>query len=205
MFKNLLKKIIPKEIRSKLRIQQRALKWYLNGKKTLPPGSIKRRMIKKIAKKNGINIFVETGTAGGATVEYVSKLFDKIISIEVYEPLARAAQKKFARFDHIKIMYGDSGDVLPDILEGIKEPVLFWLDGHYSGEGTGKGVSETPITKELVAIFHHPIKNHIILIDDSRCFDGTNDYPKIEELKDFIKQENPNFNIEIKNDIIIIK
>ena len=57
---------------------------------------------------------------------------------------------------------------------GVLEPVfmtaLFWLDGHYSGGETAKGDADSPLREELEAIGRHPIKTHVIPIDDVRSF-----------------------------------
>jgi hypothetical protein len=82
---------------------------------------------------------------------------------------------------------------------------LFWLDGHYSGGVTGIGSLETPIIKELQTIFNHPLsKKHVILIDDARLFNGTRDYPKIEELQVFVKTQKENLEFYVENDIIVV-
>jgi hypothetical protein len=52
----------------------------------------------------------------------------------------------------------------------LQEPALFWLDGHYSGVDTGKDELDTPVSAELEAILGSPVKGHVILIDDARCF-----------------------------------
>ncbi|OIO19907.1 MAG: hypothetical protein AUJ23_01135 [Candidatus Magasanikbacteria bacterium CG1_02_32_51] len=205
MIKKILKKFISGNTRGKMREMEKVVRWYLSGKSVSTPGLIKQRTLKKIGIKHNIRIFVETGTAGGGTVDALKKYFTKVYSIEIDDRLFNNAKNKFFNDKNVEILHGDSGVVLTKLMQQINEPALFWLDGHYSGENTGRGSLETPIMSELNAIFEHNIKNHIILIDDARCFDGTNDYPKIEELKDFIKQKNPNFNIEIKNDILIIK
>ena len=44
-----------------------------------------------------------------------------------------------------EILQGDSTDVLPEVVEKMDEPTLFWLDGHYSGGITASGEQETPI------------------------------------------------------------
>ena len=115
---------------------------------------------------------VETGTFLGAMVEASRDTFTRIISIELDAKLHRQAQRKFARFAHITILRGDSAAVLPEVLKGLSEPCLFWLDGHFSGGITAKSDVETPILQELAAILRHPIKGHVILIDDARAFTG---------------------------------
>ena len=91
--------------------------------------------------------------------------------------------------------------VLPQILTTLHGPALFWLDGHYSGGVTEKGEADTPISIELQAILESGIKGHIVLIDDARCFDGTSDYPFIEDLLAVVRR-NANYRIEISADII---
>ena len=118
------------------------------------------------------------------------------------EKLWRNAVKRFKKQKHITLIHGDSGEVLKNITEQLNEPVLFWLDGHYSGGITAKAGQDCPILKEIDAIFMYKKLNHILLIDDARCFDGTNDYPTIEELIGYIKNKNEKYVVEIKDDII---
>ncbi|MCG2740183.1 MAG: hypothetical protein L6300_08080, partial [Syntrophaceae bacterium] len=76
------------------------------------------------------------------------------------------------------------------------------LDSHYSGGETAKGKQETPIRRELLHIFSHPIAGHVILIDDAHCFDGTRDYPSLGELKNIILAARPSWVFEVRDDII---
>jgi hypothetical protein len=185
-------------------IYLRIIKWLLLGRPAPAPHLIKQRLLKKIAKKASLKIMVETGTFKGAMIESCRKQFDKLISIELSEEYYNKAKKKFAKYDHIKIIKGDSGIILPKILKEINKPALFWLDGHYSGGNTSKGELNTPIIKELGAILSHKNKEHVILIDDARCFNGTDDYPTIDMIRKYIQNKNLNLYMEIKNDIIII-
>jgi len=86
----------------------------------------------------------------------------------------------------------------------VEKPCLFWLDGHYSGGNTAKGEKETPIMEELRQICAHPVKNHLILIDDAREFTGQNDYPTIESLRTFVGARLPGYGFDVKDDIIRI-
>ncbi len=205
MLKKLLKKIISARIRQEMRESQRVLRWYFQGCPVPPPSQIKRRLLKKFARRGSAKIFIETGTAGGTTIEKLRKFFQTVFSIEIYKPFADAAKEKFKNDPAITIIKGDSGEVLPRILANIKEPVLFWLDGHYSGGGTGKGITETPIVKEIDSILSHPIKDHVILIDDARCFNGTGDYPELEEFKTMIINKASELSFEVIRDIIVLK
>lgn len=134
----------------------------------------------------------------------VEEYFDSIRTIELDADLSRAAQRRFAPTRHVEVFQGDSAVVMPRILAPIKEPALFWLDGHYSGEGTAKGASHTPIRSELECIFRHPVSGHVILIDDVHCFTGENDYPTIEELRRIAFEHKPEWHFEVRDNIVRI-
>lgn len=105
----------------------------------------------------------------------------------------------------LKFSRGDSSVKLPEILDEISNgSILFWLDGHYSGENTAVGEKQCSVYEELDAIFNHGITSKYILIDDARCFNGTNDYPSIKELTEFVKNKEQGLKVEIINDIIHI-
>jgi len=202
--KQSIKKIFPKKFIDYIKNKKSILTWYLDSKPVPPPHIIKQKTIRNYAKKYKIKAFIETGTYKGKMVEAVKKDFEKIYSIELDKTLYEKARIKFENEKHIKIIQGDSGEKLFEILKTIKEPCIFWLDGHYSGDITAKGNLNTPIFNELISIFNHPIKNHIILIDDARLFVGKNDYPTIEELKFFIRDNDKNLELKVKSDIINI-
>ncbi len=90
----------------------------------------------------------------------------------------------------VKLFLGDSGDIMSEVIAGIQSPAIFWLDGHYSAGETSKGNLDTPILKEIDAVAAHPnARGHVLLIDDARCFDGTNDYPTEEKLKAYLLEK----------------
>ena len=67
-----------------------------------------------------------------------------------------------------------------------------------------QGKKECPVYDQLEIIFNNVIAAKYILIDDARCFDGTNDYPTIKELNDFVGKKEKGLKVEILNDIIHI-
>lgn len=168
------------------------------------PHTLKQYTVKDYAHKYGCPVLVETGTFEGDMVKACLGSFKKIFSIELDEVFYRKAVKKFSSFPHVKIVQGDSGEKLAELLKEIKVPCVFWLDGHYSAGPTAKGSLETPIAMEIEHIFNHDIQDHVILIDDARCFDGTNDYPKLQEFTKELHKRKQGIRVEMYNDIIRI-
>ena len=111
--------------------------------------------------------------------------------------------KKFSSNPDIQILQGDSGLVLHDVVPSLQQQSLFWLDGHYSGGSTAKGEKECPIYGELEAILNSNLK-HIILIDDARLFVGENDYPTVNELRQFVEKLDSSYCYEQEHDVIRI-
>lgn len=168
------------------------------------PHIIKQNIIKEYSKRFNIKVFIETGTFLGIMINSMKNEFEKLISIELSEPLYDRAKKLFKANSNIEILIGNSADVLPIAIRDIDQPCIFWLDGHYSGGITAIANLETPIIRELTTIFNHPVKDHVILIDDAHLFIGQRDYPTIEELKSLLDKHMIHYHFEIKEDIIII-
>lgn len=198
LFRPIIKKIKGKRREYKL------LNWEKNGGRIPPPHIVKQFTLRYYAKKFGLNILVETGTYQGDMVAAMSDAFNHIYSIELSEELYNKAKERFRNQSHIDIIHGDSGIVLKDLVKKINKPVLFWLDGHYSGGETAKADYITPIFMELEHIFESEINGHLIIIDDARLFRTNPDYPNLKELKYFINKNTNSRNIEIKNDSIIL-
>lgn len=179
------------------------LQWHLKGHPFPPPHLIKQRMIRTAAEGFGTRVLVETGTLFGDMVEAMKGRFRRVYSIEISPELAHKASRRFAADANVRIIEGDSMVALKDLLPEIREPALFWLDGHYSGGITGKGEKETPITEEVDAIFATPYP-HVVMIDDARCFGTEKDYPTLDALKSHILALRPGADILVENDCIRI-
>jgi hypothetical protein len=195
MFKNIFRK---KEM---INHEEALADWEKNGRPVPPPHIVKQRTIEEFTKKFHTAILVETGTFLGEMVEAQRGNFQKIYSIELSEKLFLKAKKRFRDHPHIKILYGDSGIVLSKVMPEIEKPALFWLDGHYSEGITAKGTKNCPVPEELEIILKSPLP-HVILIDDARLFNGTNDYPTVGQIEEIVRSNNRRYFIETKNDII---
>ena len=154
--------------------------WLDAGTPAPVPHPVKVRNILTVARLFGIKKLVETGTQAGATLAATLDYFDDLYSIEIYEPSVVAARRRFAAYPKVRIIHGDSATALPEVVRDISEPVLFWLDGHYSGKGTGMGVEHSPIVAEINHILAlRPRGRDAIIVDDARLFVGRNGYPSM--------------------------
>lgn len=177
--------------------------WEQQGKPSPPPHALKQRIIKDHAKEYKCSVLVETGTYMGDMVYALLGYFEKVYSIELSDYLWKLAVKRFKEYPAVSILQGDSSTVLPTLVPTLTTSAVFWLDGHYCGGITAQADVFCPIYGELEAIFKSPFQ-HIILIDDARCFDGTFDYPTYEDLCLFVRKHRPACTIIIRNDIIRI-
>ena len=183
--------------------QIRAVAYHrLAGSPTPPPHIIKLRWLRRFQQSYSIGTLVETGTCKGTTVAAMLNQFEQIYTIELYYQLWERAHGRFLQYPHVHVVQGDSGEVLSSILASIFDRCLFWLDGHFSGSQTARGAKDTPIVKELAAIRSHHRKDHVILIDDARCFNGMNDYPTLDSVFSMLKEINPDYTIRVVDDII---
>lgn len=170
-----------------------------------------------LLKRHMSKTFIETGTARGEGVLVALEAgFEQIITIEVNPQVFMDACKRFADEDRVTTILGDSGKVLPDILTGITEPATFWLDAHWStGENNlGPSVSKCPILYELRAIGLHPVKNHILMVDDIRYFRAGGlpqwEMVNLGDIMQVILDINPDYRIAFEdgfqaNDVLVAK
>jgi hypothetical protein len=197
MLRNLFQK------KAKLSPEEELAEWERKGRPVPPVHVVKQKAIDAYRIQYGLSTLVETGTYLGDMVEAQRNRFTQIFSIELSERLYRKALKRFKAYSHIHLLQGDSGEKLKEIVAALKEPALFWLDGHYSGGITAKGAKECPVREELAAMLNSKWQ-HIILIDDARLFIGSNDYPDMNELLSIVKQADKKYAITTIDDIIRI-
>ena len=202
--RNSIFRLIPAlaDIKERLSLLKLYPGWRSEGLSVPAPHPIKRALLMREANRINAETFVETGTFTGDTVWFMRSSFRKIISIEVQKDLAAIAAKRFRAHKHIKIVEGDSAEVLANSLPEMVGPVLFWLDGHYSAGITGKGKKDCPIYEELASIASQPPATFSIVIDDFRCFGTEPGYPTFDELSKYITGLFPRFNIETELDMI---
>jgi hypothetical protein len=154
----------------------------------------------------GIDFFLETGTYLGTTVNYVKDYFSQVYSVELSKDLASEAQSYFKKIKHVSILQGDSGLLIAKIIKDNPAKKLFWLDAHYSAGITASSAhfGDTPISQEVEEILSRWVEGSVILIDDARLFVGKDNYPTLQDLKEFVVKKNLNLKMFVDKDIICI-
>lgn len=168
------------------------------------PHFVKQRVLLR----NGIkgSTFIETGTHLGLTTELLALQAGRVITLEPSLKLYEQARLRLSKFETVECLNGASEDLLPILLPKIGGAVTFWLDGHYSGGDTYKGIDETPILKELEIIAQNldRFSRVVLMIDDIRLFENESlSYPNRDFLVKWALSNEFWWNIE--HDIFIAK
>jgi hypothetical protein len=177
--------------------------WKLRGRPPRIPHLLKQKTVREYRKKFGLRILVETGTYYGEMVSAMKSHFESIYSIEQNAELAQAAMLKFAGNPRVKILQGDSKVLIPEILKTLKQPALFWLDAGYYGWAGGQG-DQDRLSVEFQAILRHPVRGHVILMDDADGLNGKNSAPTIEEVTRRIEADFPGHEVTVSHNILRI-
>lgn len=117
--------------------------------------------------------FIETGSYLGDGIQLaLNSGFETIYSIELCKDLHNKCKERFKDNNKVNLLQGDSSIILNQLLQ--KDPNIsytFWLDGHYSGPHTAKGLKECPLIEELEAILSRSEKvSDLIYVDDMRIY-----------------------------------
>ncbi len=127
-------------------------------------GQYRRELLVDYAQRYNLNVFVETGTCKGDTVEVLRHHVDFVYSIELSRYYYEIAEERFMGCANVATIYGDSAMVLSEILSHVgKTPCLFWLDAHHSDEMCPD--TPSPLLAELKAVLDSGVRG-VILVDD---------------------------------------
>lgn len=178
--------------------------WESAGRPAPPPSIVKYELIAEHQARSGARSFVETGTWRGHSLFHLRGKFEELHSIELLSELYVVNCRNLQHFRNIFLYHGDSGALLAEILKEMPQPCVFWLDGHYSGPGTARAESDTPIMEELEVVFALPPSKNVVLIDDARLFTGAGGYPSLEFLKSTTLSARPNAAFTVSSDVVQI-
>lgn len=167
------------------------------------PEEVKWHLILHYAKRFNLDTLVETGTAVADTLVHVGHAFKNIYSFELMESYWSVAKQNLEEAQIEAEVFNESSvsQTFINLVKNLEGPALFYLDAHYSGEGTGSDSSlptpHVPVRQELKIITTHSYYNdrNIIIVDDARCFKGQefhsdeyDGYPSMEELRDIVSE-----------------
>lgn len=136
--------------------------------------------------------FIETGTHSGRAVEMALELgIPHIHSVEVWEHMYRQFVQQLGESPTVRLYLGQSPDMLPQMMSNVNDQATIFLDAHAATETDDREkYGKSPVLFEIEVIAKHPVKNHIIMVDDIDDFDlGQYDdiYGKVDV--DMIKRE----------------
>ena len=158
-------------------------------------GNLNLKYLKTFGKGNN---FVETGSLAGWTLALAKEFgFTNIYGIELHPDWVTYCTDRFKDDNTIKILSGESPDVLRELCPTLTEQTTFWLDAHASGPDLPGGkYGGCPLVHELEAINLSPNKDHTIFVDDVRLF-GSNEWDFLEKEKviQAIYNINPNYKL----------
>ena len=183
-------------------------------------GSLDSNFLKEMKSVFKCDAFLETGTYDGKTAQTAALIFNEVHTVELEYHLFQNTNVFLSTLANVKTYHDSSPEMIKSVAPSIKGRILFWLDAHYSGEGTAMSNNNpyspdaiTPICDELKAIKECGLTDCVILIDDIRGFGSTINgieylgcwaYPSIQEVCDLGKQINHNFSFALLGDTLLM-
>lgn len=173
--------------------------------------SIDAGLVAFLARNLPLEVFVETGTYKGDSIERIKPYFNRFYSIELSEYYYHMAKDRFAGDPMVQIIHGDSRDALSRLMPDIqKKSVLYWLDSHWcDDQATGGYTSQCALIEEIQAI-QSINKESVVLIDDARLFLSPpgvpHDYaqwPAIQEIMRILDERCEGHEAMVLDDVII--
>lgn len=147
----------------------------------------KRDFIIWLAGETGIRNLVETGTHMGGMALELSPYFDRIDTIELSPVFYQRSREMLQSFPNIYQHQGSSRVILKEVLSRlIVDPLMFWLDAHFSGGLTAH--DGDPLPEELKVITQYRPES-LILVDDmsGTAFEDSPVWPKDLDLSGWIR------------------
>jgi hypothetical protein len=169
-------------------------------------GKINNFNLNNLKSKYQIETFIETGFGNGDGLLYASQTdFSELYSIEIMQCQIDMFGKVFDTDFRVKLLCGNTIEVLQTLLPKIKNNICFWLDAHFPGADNpsplhGKHDAEKnddirlPLEKELEVI-KNLRKNYkdVILIDDIKLYMNNGEFanwvPNIKPRQKFSSKE----------------
>lgn len=117
-----------------------------------------QKEISRLVHKHSITSVVETGTYLGDTAIALARMVPTVITIENNPQFAAIARNKSKNYSNIKLLVGNSPQVLHTVIPTLRTPTMYFLDAHW--------YNYWPLLDELTEIARNPKIVHVIIIHD---------------------------------------
>lgn len=162
----------------------------LRGDVFVPHSLTKLQTLVRLRKVTGATTVIEVGSFKGVTTRRLSRFYDHVLSIELDPGLCEQARRRCSSRRNVTIYEGDGKVLLPQLAATVRDCVLF-LDGHFSGEGTGHGDEPEPVLAELEAVRQYIDHFVGLVVDDFRLFGVERGWPRKSEVMAALEQVLP--------------
>lgn len=172
-----------------------------------PADHAKRRHLLRIFRARKHQVLVESGTYLGGTVAFMLPHARKIVSVEIEPSLYEEARRRFAGDPKVELHLGDAAKLIPELVAGVDEPALIWLDGHFTGGVNtvrGEAVEPAPGILESLGRLNLP-RGTTVVVDDLRLFGRGDGFPQLDELAQAARAAFPRATIAVGIDSLVIE
>lgn len=178
------------DLKRYLRIAKHVLDAVFNMRSVPAPYYHKHALLLDFFPEN--STVIETGTYLGETASVLAQHCKQVLTLEPYLPLYNYNSRRFSNTENVTVINASSEEGFEGLLLELSGPVSFWLDGHFSGEGTfGELTYASPVEHELRVIgdyLDRKLGSVYVAIDDARLFTGINGYPSEALVKSFAQK-----------------
>jgi hypothetical protein len=164
---------------------------------TRPENSEKRALLADYARRYPLPTFVETGIyRGDCAALDINALFEIVFVIDPSVDNCMRVLEALPPVNVVRVLPGDSAELLPELLRSLTRPALFWLDAH----GMEANEPSSPLLMELGAIlcWRHADRS-VVLMDDMRLMGIVPGWPSLDALADLCE---PKWNVEVALDVM---
>ncbi|WP_145573389.1 glycosyltransferase family 2 protein [Yersinia alsatica] len=173
--------------------------------------SIDPMLVNTLKSSLPLDIFVETGTFKGDTIELIRDKFSEIYSVELSNEYYEMAVQRFADYANINLVHSNSPSAMQNWMPGlINKSVLYFLDAHWcAAENTASIASQCPLLDEINAIGKLNAES-VIVIDDARLFlapplipHEISQWPSFHQIISALLSMSSNHELMVVNDVIV--
>lgn len=111
----------------------------------------------RLRDKFGLTTAVELGSAVGGTTRWLCTFFKKVVTIEINPTFRDICLKRVGSFENLISKLGDTVEVLPNIICGLDDNIIIFIDSHWN--------AFCPLEKELEIIAASGLKPVLAIHD----------------------------------------